>query len=317
MNQKGKKILRCFVFLLGLFCMLLLLSRLFLPKNNRKEFGMRDVKANGILGEPDNTVEVLVIGDSEAYSAVAPMYLWEHYGIPAYNCSTKAQQLCYTVSLLQQAFDTQKPKVVLLETNAIYRKITGMELMLNVSRETLPVFYFHDRWKSLNVNDFSGRVEYTWTDDSKGYLYNTKICPANTRGYMKPNNAAQEIAWLNRQYVLRVAEICRENGAELVLFSVPSTKCWNYKRHNGIQELADEMQVPYVDMNLLTEEVPIDWSKDTRDYGDHMNYNGAKKVTGYLGKYLSETYPLSDYRTAEAYVKWNDCLARWKKKTEK
>lgn len=317
MKQKGRKIARCFVFLFGLLCMLLLLSRLFVPKNNRKEFGMQDVQANGILGEPENTIEVLVIGDSLAYSGLVPMSLWEQYGIPSYVCCTKAQQLPYSVSLLQQALKTQKPKVVLLETNTIYRKITGIEFLVNISRKPLPVLNYHDRWKSLNVNDFFGSVEYTWTDDGKGYLFNKKIRPAESGNYMTPTDKAEKIAWLNEQYVAYIAKLCEKNGVELMLYSTPSAKCWNYKRHNGIQELADRLSVPYLDMNLLPDEVAIDWAKDTRDYGDHMNYSGAKKVTHYLGSYLKEHYELSDYRQSEAYAKWNDCLARWKKKVEK
>ena len=49
----------------------------------------------------------------------------------------------------------------------------------------------------------------------------------------------------------------------------------------------------------------FNWLTDTRDGGNHLNYNGAKKMTKYLGKYLIENYHLMDHRQDNAYNQWN------------
>lgn len=41
------------------------------------------------------------------------------------------------------------------------------------------------------------------------------------------------------------------------------------QRHNEVQALADALAVPYLDLNLNTEELGIDWNLDTLDGGDH------------------------------------------------
>ena len=39
-----------------------------------------------ILRELDNSIDVIVVGDSLSYSSVSPMELWKDYGITAYVC---------------------------------------------------------------------------------------------------------------------------------------------------------------------------------------------------------------------------------------
>lgn len=64
MKDGIKKAVGSVFFVSGLICLLVILSYIFIPKNNMKAFGMEDEPANGILGEKENTIDVLVIGDS-------------------------------------------------------------------------------------------------------------------------------------------------------------------------------------------------------------------------------------------------------------
>ena len=62
------------------------------------------------------------------------------------------------------------------------------------------------------------------------------------------------------------------------------------------ENYAKENELPYIDLNMKTKEIGIDWKTDSYDKGDHLNLHGAQKVTAYMGKYLTENYSMPDHR---------------------
>lgn len=54
------------VFVIILFFILLGISHFFVPKSNAKGNGIHEARANGVFGEAKDTIDVLVIGDSES-----------------------------------------------------------------------------------------------------------------------------------------------------------------------------------------------------------------------------------------------------------
>ena len=312
-----KRVVKILSFLLGLLLLICATSALFIPKNNSKEAGMEEHITNGVLGEAPNTIDVIVLGDSEAYSSFSPMQIWQDTGYTSYICSSSAQALDYSLTLLQRAFENQKPKIVFLETLTITRAVLKSSVFEGEMAKIFPVFTYHNRWKSLHSNDWFSSPEYTWTDDKKGYRYNPKVNGTTATNYMQPTTNAIDISPVNVDLVKDMYELCEENGAKLVLISTPSKRNWNYKKHNAIESLAKEVGCEYIDMNLENDTIGIDWTKDTRDKGDHLNHVGAVKATKYFSDYLVKTELLTDHRNDEAYKSWDVALEKYLKSTTK
>lgn len=306
MKKNLMVIVRCTLFV-GIFAVLLYIaSQIVRPKEITKSGSSLTALRNGIVLEKDNMVDVLIVGDSLSYSSIIPIQMYRDYGIASYISGTAAQRPKETYNILFEAFKTQKPKYVLLETNCIFRNYPVKDAVYNAIRNVFPVFTYHNRWKELKSEDLKMHFTYTCFQNSKGFRFSNLYSAADTGNYMAPSKELEEIPEKNLQLLQNIRKLCEDNGAELIFISVPSVKCYNTKKHNALVKLTDELQIKYLDMNLLWKEIGINWNTDTRDKGDHLNYRGAVKVSGYLAKYLNDFETLADHRQDKKYEYWNE-----------
>ena len=57
----------------------------------------------------------------------------------------------------------------------------------------------------------------------------------------------------------------------------------------------------------------VDFDIDFYDSDHHMNYSGGRKISKYIGKYLTEQYKLTDQRKNIQYKHWYDDFCEYKK----
>ncbi|MGB4984882.1 MAG: hypothetical protein WBO70_03795 [Erysipelotrichaceae bacterium] len=304
-----KFILKITIFSIIFVMLLFGVSQIARPKNNTQECGMNNVKASGILGEKRNSIDVLVIGDSEAFSAISPLQIFEDSGIPVYTSASGRQLLYRSIDYLEMALEKQKIKMIILETNNIFSNYSYFKYAADRIGNIFPIIKYNTFWKTENIKYIGKAAEYTWTDDFKGFHVLKHIDPSPDKDYMKPSDGEQKINKLNKEHILYINQLAKENGAKLVFLSTPSTLNWNMEKHNSVVKLAKEMEVDYIDLNLI--DIGIDWDKDTYDKGDHVNYTGAKKVTSYLTQYLKDTNQFEDQRDNVKYRKWKKALKRY------
>ena len=297
-----KKILGPLLFL-GLLGLLLVPASLILqPKDNTEEAGMYQTSAAGILSQPENTVQVLFLGDSEAYSSFVPLDLWTRTGVTGFVCSSLDQKTYETLEILNMALSCQSPRVVVLETNVLYRIYASTDALAPQLEARIPALRYHDRWKSLTAADFFSLPHYTAESPNRGYFMKTGVEYSSPGDYMQAYPGRGRPGSGSLGYLRQIAQICAREQIPLVLCSVPSAANWNGSRHDAIAQIAQELGVPYVDGNL--EKIGIDWHTDSPDGGDHMNPRGAAKVTAWIGDYLRRSYGLPDRREDPAYENW-------------
>lgn len=312
-----KKILKIVSFILILFLLLMICSYILSPKNNGILSTDKHIdNASGPLAEKENSIDALVVGDSESFAAISPLEIYKEYGYTMYVSGTSGQYLYDSYNYLLKALSKHQLKVLILETDAIYRQIPLSYNLRYWLGEFIPVFHYHNRWKQMTIKDLNSKINYNYTDTFKGYDFSLNINPATNTNYMEYTEAKEKVDKINEYYLDLIEDKCEENNITFILLSTPSTVNWNYRRHNGIKQYAKRNKIKYLDLNI-DNKVQIDWSKDTRDMGDHLNYYGAYKVSAYLGKYLSKLKILEDHRGNDYYSSWDSALKPYQDEVKK
>lgn len=305
-----KKIIPVFLTLAVTAGMLWLVSILTTPKKNMQEAGHDTWAAFGFEAEPENSIDVFLLGDSESRTSISPMELFHNDGFTSYCCGVNSSTLCEVSEMAQLVLKYHHPKLMILECNVIFSPFTWQDAFEAVSARFFPVVHWHNRWKTLLPQDFTSLPDYDNVEVRKGYYHSAYINeapPYMLDRYMQPSEEREPLAGISRWYLKKIVNDCRKQGVEVLLLSMPSVKNWTSLKHNTCADEAQKLGVPYVDLNEMTEEVPIDWNLDTRDEGDHLNNDGMKKVCRWLGPWLKETYGLEDHRGDSAYDKnWTD-----------
>ena len=315
-----KKALKPVAFLLVLVCLLIGTSYFVAPKEYENVYDIQLVnrKIDAVSQEKENTLDVLFTGDSEASNTFSPFQYWKEQGIASYNLGGSAQRLndCYTV--LEEVLKHQKPKVLVLEPNTLFRKnavYNKEDSVLMMAEQIFPVLHHHNIYKSINlgVNLIGATKENAYADQCKGYYARVKIRPyQGSDQYMKTNKRETAIYPETMKYFEKIVQLCKENQVELIMVSSPSPKNWSDERHDVIQALCDKYGITYYDLNKLDNALALDWTTDTLDRGDHLNINGSKKVNAYFGKILKEKYHIPDHRGEADYAIWDQQAAELK-----
>ena len=149
-----------------------------------------------------NTIDVLYVGDSNVYTGVSPLEIYNNIGVTGFSASTPGLDLIGSYYVTKEFFKTQSPKIVMLDTGEFFTTrdyftelSTRSEIdYMNFSLDKLdlinekyfdfslkekisfvfPLIRFHDRYQRLtefDVRKVIQKAEISY----KGYLYNIKI----------------------------------------------------------------------------------------------------------------------------------------------
>ena len=96
---------------------LVAMSIIFTPKWYYQQDGIEPATyiMDGFYDEPKNSIDVLVLGSSNAYTAIIPNVIYNEYGITSYVLGSSVQRMWISYYYLEEALKYQKPKVVALE----------------------------------------------------------------------------------------------------------------------------------------------------------------------------------------------------------
>ncbi len=286
--------------------------------------------------------DVLFFGTSHVHNGILPMELWDDYGIASYNCGGNGNVIPTIYWTMKNTLDYAEPKLVVIDgyllnldikTNrfsdvhgsmdafplnrtklaAIWDLLHDEKMEEQIrqgtcadaaERKSLNLLWdfsvYHSRWSELEKNDFL--TEYSKEAGAEA-IYAVAV-PDQV-----PEAAADvclQGETAGTEYLGRMIQECKERGIRVLLTYLPFPAFEEHcKDANRLYKIAEEYEVPYI--NFLDEKV-VNFETDCYDPNSHLNASGARKVTDYLGAYITEHYDITDHRKEAAYSSWQEDL---------
>lgn len=268
--------------------------------------------------------DVVFFGTSASYCSFSPE-IFDEYGLKSYNRGRQQQPINYTYYYIKDALEKSDIDVVVLETFALtywegcemftnkgirdsslndmrYSKVKYEAILDCVPKAyqleyLFPLDKYHSNWEKLDYHSPSALWKSLWnryyTEESeRGFLgWDTVRESSYLSGEALKSEVRQEMYYFNRKYLDFIYEECKNHDSELVLARVP-LPCEPYivEIMNSVEDWAKERGVPFLNYMEMTDELGMDWNRDSLDGGNHLNIYGAEKISGHLAKYLKREY---------------------------
>lgn len=115
------------------------------------------------------------------------------------------------------------------------------------------------------------------------------------------------------QYFEKIISTCEDNDIQLILYAAP----FGYENGEGVDRYMDRQRISVaLEIYLEKRDIPfvyfqksnkadLDYAADFRDF-THLNFNGAMKITRYLGDFIKENCKSPDHCQESKYRSWLD-----------
>ena len=326
-KKEFKDTLKIISFVLVFLILLESISLLAFSNKSVTGFKNKLQDAYSFVNEPDYSIQIVGIGNSDLYSGFSPYDLWINNGYTSTICASARQDIQQSTYLLKKVLKNQKPKLVIIETDMLYntnpKKSNRSESSGNLSdfinglnpdyfdsdvKNIFSIFQFHNKWKSSSKE--------TQTDSkysTHGYRFCSKIHKLKNIDYMIKSKDTERISIKNKAKMDKLINICKENNTKILFVEMPSVTSWNYARHNAVNEYAKGKGIDFLDFNLLYNDAGISVTNCFRDKGNHLNYQATQKVTGYIGNYIIKNYNITKIENEQISKRWNNNYKQFKR----
>ena len=320
-KTNASQALRVVAFVLTFLILLESLSLSIFSGRNAAKFNPKLRDAYSFVEEPQNSIQIAGIGNSNLYSGFVPFSMWSECGYTSTICASPSQSIRQSEALLKKVYKTQKPKLIIIETDMFYDNLVQKDGRAAIKKANInaflnrmnpkkfedgvpqifSIFTFHNRWKKQKLESIQNSFLHT-----HGYRYNNTIYELKVEQYMIPTQESEPIPWRNKKEIDRIIDMCTKEGSQILFITIPSTSAWNYERHNAVEKYAKENNIRYIDMNLLCKDANINLDNAFRDNGKHLNYYSADKLTRYVANFIRQNYDIECRTNNPDYAKWDE-----------
>lgn len=271
--------------------------------------------------EPENSIDVLVLGSSQSYSGFSSAYAYGKYGFTSYPLVISGSSCTAWKPALRKALWTQKPKLVVVD-------IFGGGYDAETVRSRKYPLYMLTNYTPLSLERMETAYEMSVRSDESDALsyafpfirYHRKI-PASIRSIrermeidsygpsplkgVETITAAEKFKALDEkcfsddripldsnteEIITDFIDLCNDKDISVLFVKYPSVMRYDKdfeanERMNSVLDLAESKGCAALDLEKKFYEIGLDEASDYYNRS-HPNIRGQRKITEYLGSYI-------------------------------
>ncbi len=293
----------------------------------KSEHGIR--QASYMYAQPENTIDVVMMGSSRVHCNINTAVLWDLYGYACYDYSAAEQPLWLNYYFIKEICKTQQPKAIVLDLYCPARfkddyqerylddNLFGVRFSLNKLKmlavsctprhwfRYFPSFFAnHARYDKLTGEDWS---VYDVTDYEK-QAYKGFTPYYNVHVLEEPEDHDVESGGLtekSEKYLRRIIDYTKEHGIALMFVVAPYVvEASDAATYEAIRDIAEKEGIPFFNANEHYDEMGLDFSADFTDHS-HLNYTGSYKYTVLLANKMHHYLEIPDRRGNPLWESWD------------
>ena len=324
----------------------LLSSVWFMQKFMCIPFSYDEMRAINIHKEPENSIDVVLVGSSATYSGFSSVYAYEKFGFTSFPYAIGGATCTSWKPAVKDILDTQSPKLVVVDvfgggysrdliderhnqlsiimshTKLSREKIESAEELSTLTDNITPVSFlipfikYHNNVPSC-VRSLPERLRIEFAEATPLKGINTKTRSRKLKK-VDPASFSEECLDLDsktEEIILDFIDYCKSKDIELLFVKYPSVLTSNNPdelevnlRANSILKLAADSGCYALNMQKDFYEIGLVETRDFYNHG-HTNIRGQKKVTETLGKFIQNEIAIRPSELDESNKrKWDECI---------
>ena len=312
-------------------------------------FSYDEIRIIDLHKEPENTIDVLLVGSSATYSNFSSVYAYEKFGFTSFPYAIGGSTCTMWKPAVKDALDRQRPELIVVD---VFGGGYDRDL-IDTRNNQLSIVMSHTAWSEEKVEtakELSGLVERS---SAASFLFpfikyhnNIPACVPSlpdrlrleasgpcylkglntmtrTRGLrpVDPASFTDESVPLDpktEEIIVDFIDYCKSEDLEVLFVKYPSVITpYNPDdievnlRSNRILEIAEEHGYHSFNMQKHFNDMDLEECLDFYNHG-HTNTRGTKKVTAFLGNYLQNEMGIGPSELSEdVRAQWDMSVKYW------
>lgn len=301
-------------------------SSLLLQNYYLRNLNGTQMRLDGFYLEDPNSLDMVILGASDVYSGFSSAQAYSLYGFTSYPYAYESNPVSLWKYELEEILQHQSPKLVVVEVNGAVYDSEELSTEANVrnlvdnipsspNRDAVIARYgcddrlsydllllkYHSKWD--HFTGLMGTVNKLMLDRRgytvlKGVYSNTEIDIEGEARDLKGDLAAETLDPEAEACMEEFLDCCKAHDTRVLFVRFPHRVAdeagySRYLRSNEAGALAQAKGYEYLNLEQYKDQMGIDDAADFYN-NEHMNADGQRKLTAFLGAYIRDHYGLSE-----------------------